>query len=53
MGVFLVLNSESILQNPLGLSSRERGRYDLQTIIFGRMKNEGNIAVNMKKGVRL
>ena len=31
-------------QDPLGLSSRERGRYDLQTIIFGEMKNKGNIA---------
>ena len=36
-------------QNPLGLSSRERGRYDLQTIISGGVKNEGNIARLSKK----
>ena len=31
-------------QNPLDLLSREGGRYDLQTVIPGRMENEGNIA---------
>jgi len=31
-------------QNRLGISGRERDRYDLQTVIFAEMKSGGNIA---------
>jgi hypothetical protein len=44
MGFFWFSKARVSCQNPLGLSSRERGRYDLQTIIFWGMKHEGNIA---------
>jgi hypothetical protein len=52
-GSFVSSKARLSCQNPLGLSSRERGRYDLQMITFGGTKNEGNIADTHAPGALL